>query len=129
MTVYFAQEKEGGPIKIGFSFNVKLRTKHWRVIALLPGARKTEKYLHGKFAHLRIAGEWFRPETELLEFIVKPELPDFDEEEKEPKSETLQVRLMEDELQSLSQLARTYSLPTSAWARMILLRECKGTNS
>lgn len=30
-----------------------------------------EEYCHAKFAHLRMHGEWFRPDPELLEFISK----------------------------------------------------------
>jgi hypothetical protein len=37
----------------------------------------------------------------------------------------LQIRLSEEQHRALSQLAALEGLPTSAWARMILLREVK----
>lgn len=76
--VYFIQQGKGGPIKIGISTN-----PHKRLVALQIGSPVqlkllavmntnhpgTEHLLHRRFSHLRMAGEWFEPEQELLEYI------------------------------------------------------------
>ena len=71
MSVYFAQRRKGGLIKIGFSRNVKprMQTIRAKVIGAVPGERSVEKKMHKLFAHLRVRGEWFRPEKELMEYI------------------------------------------------------------
>lgn len=74
--VYFI--RSGEAVKIGVSINVPLRTtvlatgSPWPVdlLAVMPGDRAAEKRLHRRFAHLRLKGEWFRAEPELLDFIA-----------------------------------------------------------
>lgn len=74
--VYFITD--GQAIKIGFSRypdgrQSDLQVAHYlplRQIAQFFGAWSDEAFLHRKFQHLRIRGEWFRPETELIEFIA-----------------------------------------------------------
>ena len=76
--IYFLQD-ETGPIKAGKSKNMvqrirDIQTCNPRPIKLLGrtgGYTWTERQIHKKFAHLRIHGEWFRPEKELLNFIKK----------------------------------------------------------
>lgn len=73
--VYFISD--GTAIKIGVALNVtkrlgSLQTGHHRpltVLATIPEEGTTEYDLHQRFAHLRISGEWFRPEPELTDFI------------------------------------------------------------
>jgi hypothetical protein len=78
--VYFVQP-EGQPdanIKIGFTTqsvagrlgNLQCGS-HERLSVLhhLPAQRRHEADLHERFKHLRVTGEWFRPEPELLRFI------------------------------------------------------------
>lgn len=74
--VYFIQS-ENKDIKIGYAGNPRSRladmqTAHGRPLTLLgavPGDMTMEKGLHKRFAHLRMMGEWFRPDPELLFFI------------------------------------------------------------
>lgn len=69
--VYFIQGSEGGPIKVGFTTDIKGRVAGLQtanpdrlaVIAFLPGAtRQVEQSLHAEFAHARLPGgsEWFK---------------------------------------------------------------------
>lgn len=94
VSVYFAQRRKGGLIKIGYSRNVKPRVQTIRakVIGAVPGEREVEKKLHKRFAHLRVRGEWFRPEDDLLEYISvkaqkhEPDLTDVQTVIRVPKS-------------------------------------------
>lgn len=64
-------------IKIGFASNFKkrissLQTSHQNpldVLAVVPAALVDEYKTHQLFSHLRIRGEWFRADHELLYFI------------------------------------------------------------
>ncbi len=75
--VYFIQASDGGPIKIGVTTNLRSRLKSLQtghavpvcVLLSLSGDEADERRLHARFAHLRMSGEWFRPEPELLSFI------------------------------------------------------------
>lgn len=73
--IYFIQDVNGGPIKIGYSTNVKERIDSLnypgtlRVLALIDGDMAYEKQLHTRFAAYRHKREWFEPADELLEFI------------------------------------------------------------
>jgi len=77
MPVYFIQD-EGGEIKIGYSDgNPYLRLNAFRtgnprdlkLLVSVPGGAAEEKALHERFASLRMRGEWFRPDPQLLGFI------------------------------------------------------------
>lgn len=73
---YFFQR--GSTIKIGHSAIPKQRISHIRsgsaepveVLAVIPNTIIDEATAHEKFAHLRISGEWFRAEPDLIEFIL-----------------------------------------------------------
>jgi len=77
--IYFIQSGDTtGPIKIGTTKrNIHQRVKALQVgssaplklIALLKGGTTEELILHNKFSHLRINGEWFKLDDDLLEFI------------------------------------------------------------
>lgn len=73
---YFIREGTDGPIKIGKSNNPEKRmrgfqTHHAKRLQLLATTKAYEEgELHRRFAHLRLAGEWFRAEPELLDFIA-----------------------------------------------------------
>lgn len=78
--IYFIQAEDGGPVKIGYTgSSVKSRlttlqvssSKKLNVLAKIRGSKTFEKHLHNKFDHLRISGEWFKPEQELLNFIAE----------------------------------------------------------
>lgn len=71
--VYFAQARTTGQIKIGFSIDVSRRIRQIRplsdLLATVDGGRTVEREMHDRFDHLRVAGEWFSPGDDLLEFI------------------------------------------------------------
>lgn len=74
-TVYYVQRTDG-LIKIGFSSVprqriVNLRREHGplEVLATHKGGRDAEQVQHRRFDHLRVTGEWFRPEPDLLAHI------------------------------------------------------------
>jgi hypothetical protein len=74
--IYFFQEGAKGPIKIGMSDDVHQRFRQvdvgrgtLRVLSIIEGGFERERILHSRFAHLRISGEWFWPEPELVDFI------------------------------------------------------------
>lgn len=74
--VYFA--RAGDAVKIGVSRNVRRRVQMLstcspfpiQLLAVMPGGIQDERALHRRFAHLRMNGEWFRPDSELLDFIA-----------------------------------------------------------
>ena len=73
---YFVQR--GNAIKIGHSAIPKQRISGLQVsfaerldiLAIVPNTIVDEATAHEKFAHLRLSGEWFRAEPELIEFIL-----------------------------------------------------------
>lgn len=75
--VYFIQQGDSGAVKIGCSRNptqrlAGLQTGHSEPLRLLTcavGSQAQERALHDRFAHLRVSGEWFRPDEELLAYI------------------------------------------------------------
>lgn len=78
--IYFAQDGENGPIKIGYTGQPRHRLwclkrdyPEMRVLAAMDGGFDVEQELHRKFVHLRrgnsTKNEWFNPAEDLLEFI------------------------------------------------------------
>lgn len=73
--IYFVQAIDGGPIKIGYTGNVRKRLSGLRssnptyliLLGVMDGDREMEKHLHGKFK--KIQGEWFEPARKLFDFI------------------------------------------------------------
>lgn len=73
---YFIQSVDGGPIKIGRSTKAALlgrlgsiqtgNPERLRVTHTLRGDQ--ERALHWRFRHLRLEGEWFLPDPELVAF-------------------------------------------------------------
>lgn len=74
--VYFVQA--GDSIKIGVTVDLGARisalqtsTPHkLKLLKAIAGGRPEEIELHKRFDHLRIRGEWFRAEAELVEYIT-----------------------------------------------------------
>lgn len=71
---YFIQGEGGGPIKIGISTRAGLQNRlssiqtghpDRLVVRIMRGNRERE--MHLRFAHLRLAGEWFHADGELAE--------------------------------------------------------------
>jgi DNA-binding XRE family transcriptional regulator len=77
--VYFIREESSGAIKIGVAKDVYrrlsfLRTAHSSELTLLgviAGDGLREAALHRQFQHIRLRGEWFRPEPDLLALIAQ----------------------------------------------------------
>jgi DNA-binding Xre family transcriptional regulator len=82
MPVYFVQQGDNGPIKIGVTNNVNKRLTALqggspvplKLLVTFDGDQAFEAFLHRKFAHLRVHNEWFKPARELLDFIQNPDL-------------------------------------------------------
>lgn len=76
--VYFVQQGDDGPIKIGLAIDVGKRLDHLMaansaeliVKAIIPGSVELESELHLRFARHVIRGEWFRPAPEIVEYIA-----------------------------------------------------------
>ena len=76
-TVYFIQQGDGGPIKVGVACDPTRRLAELqtgcpdklRLLATRPGGIQEEHRLHAQFAQSRIRGEWFRPSVELIALI------------------------------------------------------------
>ena len=82
--VYFVLNRDSNAVKIGSAKNVRrrlaaLQTSSPAQLKLLgsikaksiKAAQNLEQSLHQKFADLRIIGEWFRSEKELLHYITR----------------------------------------------------------
>jgi hypothetical protein len=77
--VYFIQAGSSGPIKIGKANKLGGRVRglqtanaeDLRLLGSVPGGLPKEAELHERFAPLRIRGEWFRPESELLSYVAE----------------------------------------------------------
>jgi hypothetical protein len=75
--IYFIQAGNDGPIKIGWSEDVRSRLKQLKTANALPlkllgsieGTQEVEQFCHKLFSHLLVDGEWFNPDTSLLEMI------------------------------------------------------------
>jgi T5orf172 domain-containing protein len=75
--VYFILNHDGAYMKIGYSSDaprrfgeVGLLLPGLRLIGYIPGSKKTESWLHGKFQAHRERGEWFRHTEDLRAFIT-----------------------------------------------------------
>lgn len=75
MATYFLQAEITGLIKIGQTTRLSRRLAGLRASSpdnlkiIKAIAHDIEAVCHQEFAHLRVHGEWFRPEPELLNFI------------------------------------------------------------
>ena len=77
MSVYFIQEENNGLIKIGYSDNPKDRLRSLQVsspnklkiIKVVDGNFDRERFIHYKFSKFSVRGEWFSPNSELVEYI------------------------------------------------------------
>lgn len=68
-SVYYA--RRGDVIKIGVSGNPGRRIASFKgdVVGVEPGGYDVERLRHHQFRHLRVAGEWFKADPELLRHI------------------------------------------------------------
>jgi Meiotically up-regulated gene 113 len=76
-SLYFLQEGDRGPIKIGVTSSISARIAllqtanphRLRLLGVCEGSIEKEAALHQQFKHLRIRGEWFKPGKDLVTFI------------------------------------------------------------
>lgn len=72
--VYYVRRPDGA-IKIGTTWNLKTRMQAFRnvspaeLLASHSGGQIAEAALHRRFRHLRLDGEWFKPDPDLLAHI------------------------------------------------------------
>lgn len=77
--LYFIRAGEDGPIKIGHAKLPDARRHalqpgnhvQLNVVCIFPGGVDAEVAAHFAFRHLRIRGEWFRPEPDLMALVTK----------------------------------------------------------
>lgn len=71
--IYFIQQGDDGPIKIGRTENLPQRMRELQVgnpeLLRLLGVIPEEAELQALFGNLRVRGEWFKPESQILDFI------------------------------------------------------------
>src|SRR5262245_50323298 len=75
--VYFIGEEKRGPVKIGMSGAPELRLQNLQssypyplaILAQFPGGEEEEEAMHKLFRPFRLQGEWFKRDTEILQFI------------------------------------------------------------
>jgi hypothetical protein len=84
--VYLIQCKATRLIKIGVTQgNLETRLRaiqtssphplEFNRLGVFKGRKLLERFLHGRFAHARSHGEWFRPVSDLLDFIERHAKP------------------------------------------------------
>ena len=75
--IYFVQARTSQSIKIGFSKRPEARLKALatgapepiELLGSIVGTPSAERALHKRFDHLRISGEWFENDPELIGYI------------------------------------------------------------
>lgn len=80
-TVYFIQQGQDGPIKIGVSKKVKERLRELqvanpfmlRIIFQIRGTIELERALHDRFSQYRLEGEWFKNGLKIRQYIKRAE--------------------------------------------------------
>lgn len=78
MPVYFIQDSGTRRIKIGYAEDVVRRmatlqtgaSSRLVLLLVVPGDGRLERRLHKRFARSRRRGEWFRPDPEVLRFML-----------------------------------------------------------
>lgn len=77
--IYFIEATESSRIKIGTSKRPIKRLYALRhicsemleILFYVEGTRDMEQWVHAKFAHLRLHGEWFEPGADLIAFMTE----------------------------------------------------------
>jgi hypothetical protein len=118
MSVYFA--KRDDLIKIGWSREVHMRMAALKteLIGVMPGNRATEKEIHGRFSHLRVHGEWFKIDDELLTFISSS-AQDY---KPDGGSKMISIRYPKNFLERVDKIAEQMSQPGAQVVRAKALR-------
>ena len=95
--IYFIQQNKKGPVKIGYTENLKTRITDLQVaspnklilLGTVGGDRYVEKQIHQHLRFYHIGGEWFRASSFVLEYIYslpnyKPEHLDMPKRKEQP---------------------------------------------
>lgn len=80
--VYMVMDPKGR-VKIGWTRDLDARVgalnastaDNFQLLRVITGGKPTERWLHKKFAHLRIKGEWFQFDQAMLTIVTPDELP------------------------------------------------------
>lgn len=84
--IYFIQEGENGPVKVGKGVSPEARLKqlqtgnprHLKIYVVVPGYSSLETKIKKDLAKFQINGEWFSPTPELFEYIDKIRFPEYE---------------------------------------------------
>lgn len=76
--VYFIQQGDDGPIKVGWAIDPDARLAELQIacpdelvlLGFVPGTLVDEAWLQGRLVSGRIRGEWFRPDTQGLRKVL-----------------------------------------------------------
>ena len=74
--IYFIQQGEDGPVKIGYATVIEKRFRALqsaspyplKVIGSMQGSVIDEKRMHLQFSKHRLQGEWFEPDLEIIKY-------------------------------------------------------------
>jgi hypothetical protein len=82
-TVYFAQNPHSGAVKIGYTGDDPVRRLaslatgagcELSLLRCIDGGRRTERWLHERFADRRVFGEWFEFDAAMLQIVPPDEI-------------------------------------------------------
>lgn len=84
--IYFIQEGDNGPIKIGKAVSVErrlkgLQTAHHKELSILqviPGGAERESKIKKDLIKFKIKGEWFQPMPEVFEYMRRVQYPEYE---------------------------------------------------
>ncbi len=102
--LYIAQVGAGGPVKIGYSRLPATRIKALEhnsafpvtLLRVLTGDHLTERAFHRRFRHMKIGGEWFWFNDDMLSYVPsRAEIEDCERPQKEIDMSIIQGRIRE----------------------------------
>lgn len=125
MSVYFAQEHDGGPVKIGFAENPRKRVISLsqklgvalRIVRIVDGGRHAESWFHEKLAHLGRGGEWFDYSPEILT-LERPD-EEIGEEERADRRYQARARILRQQLAQALHEEIPHGETKAAWMRRV----------
>ena len=84
--IYFIQEGDNGPIKIGKAGSVERRQKGLQIahhkelfiLQVIPGGAERENKIKKDLIEYKIRGEWFQPTPEVFEYMRSVKYPEYE---------------------------------------------------
>lgn len=81
--IYFIQQNKNGPVKIGYTENLRARISGIQVsnpctltlLGTVSGSKHIERQIHQHLRYYHVGGEWFRASSFVLEYIFS--LPNY----------------------------------------------------